>query len=419
MKNLNGISKILEEEVKAVNAELGEEEVDNAVTEILNSVDGQLNGLKKEEVIDVDNLDTDDDDIEVEDLFYVNRGFTLVSNGKEITLEEGFYISVDAFDAAKDDLLVISVYDVEGEIVEEDIEVTEDYLEGLVDNETLDFATYEEELEEGFVIRGGKKVKISAKMEKLKKKLAAKKGSGVNKFTIKDGKIVKKTAEQLKADKKKAKTFGKKMAKFKKKRAKSLKKSAKLRDGKTSGTLNVVEGFAMAVNGMQIELYENDVIEVSEGTLNVTRGGVTLLTGAACDDEFMSRCVAEGVASLVNEYSVDDVVTYKGGHYKVIKIDGETLSIENTETGDTLEVNVSELSDEGFEECSSGGSKEQKLEEGTVLTYACGEGYTVTESGRSRVLGNRARARAMLVAEGYEISAELLDKAVSGEAIIL
>jgi hypothetical protein len=209
------------------------------------------------------------------------------------------------------------------------------------------------------------------------------------------------------------------MAKFKNKRAKSMKKAAKLKDGTASGTLNVVEGFAMAVNGMQIDLYENDVITVSEGVVSVTRGGVSVVSGAVCDAEFVSRCLNEGVATLVNEYAVDSVVTYKGGHYTITKLDGEKATIENTENGEVLEIELSELSDEGFEDTKKESVKEESVKEGAVLTYVNGAGYSIAESGKSRVLGNRARARALLVAEGYEISAEILDNAVKGEAVIL
>jgi hypothetical protein len=187
MKNLNSLSKILEDEIKLKHSGISADAVEEAVLNILNSVHEQIDGISFSD-------DFDGDDAEIEDLFFVTSPCKIVSAGKEYSLTEGSYISIDAFDASKSDVLIVSLFDAEGELVAEDVEVTEDFLEEMVEKGVLELASYEEELEEGFVIRGGKKVKISAKMEKLKKKLAAKKGSGVNKFTIKHGKIVKKSA---------------------------------------------------------------------------------------------------------------------------------------------------------------------------------------------------------------------------------
>lgn len=412
MKNLNALGSILEDEIRAKLAEASDDDIDEAVVRLMNNINEEIEDL-------------DESDVEVEDLFYVLRESQLVYADGKVDLEEGYYVSVD--DYADDGFVIVSVFNADGDVVIENISVAEDAIGDLVDNEFLDFAEYDE-VEEGIHIRGGKKVKISNKMEKLKKKLAAKKTGSVNKFTLKDGKIVKKSAEQIKNDKKKAKTFGKKMKKFKAKRNKSMKKAAKIKDGANSGTVRVKEGFDMSINGMKLALEEGDILSVAEGKVTVTRGNKNIVSDAVCDESFITRCIDEGVADkeeTVNEYAVDDCITYKGSYYLVKDVKGTSITLRNKETDEEITVDADEISDdEGFEEgCGKKKPNEcarkNKTDEGAVLTYKAGEGYIITESGKERTMGNRARTRAMLVAEGYDISADKLNKAVEGKTVIL
>ena len=288
-----------------------------------------------------------------------------------VNVAAGEFVEIDEIDADTD-AVYITVYDEDGEVKAEEVAVDFDVISDFSDvAEIVEFDDEDDDdMDEGVHIRNGKKVKFSAAKEKLRAKLAAKKGNGVNKFTVKDGKIVKKSAAQLKADKKRSKTFGKRMKRFAKKRAKSLRKAAKLNSGAESGSMKVVEGFDVTSDNMKFALEEGDIINVIDGAMTVVREGKDIVSGIAVCEEFMERCLSEGVVESCGTCKDDE--------------DGK-----------------------------------KKTDEAAILTFKGGTGYVYIKEGSEVPLGNRIRARAFLTNEGVDVTAEILDKAANGELVTL
>lgn len=63
-------------------------------------------------------------------------------------------------------------------------------------------------------------------------------------------------------------------------------------------------------------------------------------------------------------------------------------------------------------------SEDKEVSE-SMLTFKSGKGYCLVSEGRELQMGNRIRARAMLLNQGFEVSSEDLDKASSGQVVIL
>ena len=369
MKQVRKISNIVAEELQGILNDQGVTVDESVFEERVSSIVGMLSdalneGIKAEcgkpEEVEEEDID---EELEVEEIFMATSDIKL----GDVTVTAGEYIEIDEIDP-DEETFTVTVYDADGEVREDELDVPFSYIEGLEANsQAVEFDEANEEVVEAVHIKGGKKVKVSAAVEKLRAKLKAKKGNGVNKFTIKNGKIVKKSAEQLKADKKRSKVFAKQMKKFAKKRAKSLKKAAKLNAGAEAGSKKVVEGFDITSGDMTFAVEAGDVINYEDCVVSVVREGATLIKGLKVDESFIEKCVSEGV--------VEDV---------------------------TAEATTEEVH-----------------ESAALLSFQGGKGYVLTKEGSEVALGNRIRARAYLTNEGFNVTAEMLDSAADGEMVTL
>lgn len=411
MKQIRKMSNLVAEELTEVLKANGvtldesafEEKVSEIVDTISKSIDEGGKGCNKTEDPDEgcnskkdpkeggDPTDDEDDlteGAEVSEILMATEDSTI----GDVTVSAGEFVEIDELDAEAG-TATITVYDADGEVKNDGVDVPIDALDTFEDK--AEEVEIDEEAEtvysvsEGIHIKGGKKVKISAAVEKLKAKLKAKKAGGVNKFTIKNGKIVKKSADQIAADKKKSKRFAKQMKKFAKKRVKSLKKSNKLNSGAESGTRKVVEGFDITSENLKFAVDEGDILSCENGTLSVIREGNTVLSGLTVENDFFDKCVAEG---LVEEEKKEDP--------------------ENPE----------EPTNEGKDVCPKCGKNPcecQNASEAAILTFRSDKGYVLVREGAEIPLGNRIRARGCLKNEGILVTSEQLDDAVNGKEVIL
>jgi hypothetical protein len=389
MSNL--VAEELSESLKSQGVTLAEDVFEARVSNIVSMISKTIDEGAEEDEKDEKNVTEEDEEDElveganVDEILMATSDITL----GDTSVAAGEFVEIDEIDA-ESGTVVITVYDEDGEVKADGVEITSSDLNTLEDNseevEVDEEAQTIYTVSEGIHIKGGKKVKVSAAVEKLKAKLKAKKGNGVNKFTIQNGKIVKKSADQIKADKKKSKKFAKQMKRFAKKRVKSLKKSNKINSGADSGSAKVTEGFDIKSEGMTFAVEAGDVISYKDGKISIVREGTTILSGLAVDGDFIGKCIAESVAEACDSEDDDN-----------------------------------ENPDESGSECGSG--KDDKdddgVKEGAILTYRSNKGYCLVREGAEIPLGNRIRARGALKNEGLLVTSEQLDRAVNGEEVIL
>ena len=419
-----------------------------------------------------DNESEIDEDVEVEDILMATEDFTI----GDLSIAEDEFVEVLELDFDTD-LAVINHYDADGEVKAEEVEVnlsdlmafsetaeTLDLEEGY-DFDSLDaIEDDEEDLDEDFHIRGGKKIKFSSKIEKLREKLKAKKTGKVNKFTIKDGKIVRKSSEQIKADKKKSKTFARLMKKFKNKRAKSLKKARKFM---------AKESFEISSNGASFVVESGDILSVENNVATVLRDFNEVIRGVAVDEEFINRCLEKGVISNSRKFAtvseqfiissngvrftakVGDQIVLDEGVVTIIRgntpvVEGISVSSnfldrcvldkvveckdcdddeekktsvsedDSSESGDEANENTSGDADDADEEAKPADKKDagSTVDEST-LTFKSGRGYVLIREGKEIPMGNRVRARAFLTSNGYNIKSDMLDMAAEGKMVTI
>lgn len=293
-----------------------------------------------------------------DDKFYVATAECSIG-GKSVS--EGDYVEVEDTDEGK----IATIYDADGEIKESDISVDDDEVEDFAGfAEELDDEDYED-LEEGAGCANCKEddeVEEATKAEIMKaRKMRAKGRTATGRKKLKGAAL----AKFLKSHKKMFKNRHKGNAD--KRAAKTRKKNARkgLYDSKASGT--VAEAFNIKSDGMMFTAEAGDVIVVENGMASVTRGGSTVLSGLAVSEGFFSRCLEEKV-----------------------------IETEEDEKG-----------------------HEEGVEEAAILTFKAQTGYTLVREGRELPLGNRIRARASLVSEGFSVTSDMLDSAARGEMVTL
>lgn len=363
MKQIRKISNLVAEELVNAGMDENDEMFEGKVSEIVNMISESINESKKVDEEDEEEIDEADiEEVEVDDLFYVTGNVTLA--GEDI--QEGQFVVVNEYD---DEGAKISILDEEGVAVKEDIEVGSEEFVDFIEN-------YAEEVEfddEGtsivnealFTNRGGKKHKVDKKMAKLRAKAKGKKFF----FKKVDGKIkkIKKSAKAIKAWAKAAKRNFKGAAR-------------KLAQKRAAKTRKINSGFDIQSDGMKVVVEEGDLITFNEdNTIDIVRGGSSIVEGLVVSESFFERCVSEGVLD-----------------------EGE----ECEECGDNVEEQVEE-------------SVEEKTDEAVMLTYEGGKGYVLVKEGAKISLGNRMRARAFLTNEGYSYDADMLDKAADGDVVTL
>lgn len=369
MKQIRKISNMIAEELQNALDEKGivldEDAFEERVSDIVSSIDEAVQ-------------------ITEDDKFYFAASECSVGGVK---VKEGEYVELEDTDEGTK----ATIYDEDGNIRESDIDVDddddfEDSLEELEDDEDeveegTDAEDGEEEEEptdeasvKKFKIKGGKKVKLNTNQLKAAKLRAAGKAKKGYKFV--NGKQVKMSA----AEKKARKMAGRKLArKGKVARAKSMKKARALSAGSTSGT--VTETFNIHSEGITFTAEAGDVIVMEDGMISVIREGRTVMSGIEVSEDFFDRCF-EAVVVEANEGA-------EGANCKDVG--------EGTEEGE---------------------AEEGKTDE-AVLTFKADKGYVLVKEGSELPMGNRVRARATLVSEGFNVTSAQLDAASKGQMVTL
>lgn len=307
---------------------------------------------------------------------------------------------------------VVNIYDSEGELREEGVEVSAEAFVAFVDSadevviedvEDL-FDEDEEEVEEGAKIsfKGGKKRKINAKKAKL---LLKSKEKG-EKWKVQGDKLVRRTTAEIKASKKNIKKAKKGKAKAKKNRKKAMKANESV----------VVEGFDISANGTIFHVEDGDVLSYEDGFLSVTRDGVEVFSNLTVSESFISRCISEGVVEDC-EGCEDEEEIQEGKKRKAVKEDDESEE-EKEDIKEDSDEEDSDEDDDDSEDSDDDSDEDDEVSE-SLLTFRAGKGYCLVSEGRELQMGNRIRARAMLLNQGFEVSSADLDKASNGQVVVL
>ena len=309
---------------------------------------------------------------------------------------------------------VVNIYDSEGELREEGVEVPAEAFVAFVDSadevviedvEDL-FDEEEEEVEEGAKIsfKGGKKRKINAKKAKL---LLKSKEKG-EKWKVQGDKLVRRTTAEIKASKKNIKKAKKGKAKAKKNRKKAMKANESV----------VVEGFDISANGTIFHVEDGDVLSYEDGFLSVTRDGVEVFSNLTVSESFISRCISEGVVEDCEDCE-DEEEIQEGKKRKTVKEDDESEEEKEDIKEDSDEEDDSDEDDDDSEDSDDDSDEDDDEVSESLLTFRAGKGYCLVSEGRELQMGNRIRARAMLLNQGFEVSSADLDKASNGQVVVL
>ena len=355
MKQIRKISNLIAEELIAAGMNESDELFESKVTEIINQISEAV-----EDAGEVEEFVSED----FEDVVFIATEDSDI-DGHEVLADE--LVEVDDED---DGTAVITIYTAEGDPKEENIEVSRDALIDFTDKaEVVEFE--DDQIEEGI-----KKI-AKAAFKKIKKfKDKGKTATGQKKQRHLSAARKKAIKAMLKAAHK---------AGAIKKALKTRKKRAKQGFYEES---TVKEGFDISTNGMKVSVEEGDIIRLGEdGTISVIRDGKAGVEGIVISENFFERCISEGV-------------------------------LEGKDCKECEDVEEKKKVKESEEECEEEESEED-VEESCILTYKSGKGYVLVKEGSEIPMGNRMRARAFLLNEGYNVSAKDLDKASDGELVTL
>ena len=152
--------------------------------------------------------------------------------------------------------------------------------------------------------------------------------------------------------------------------------------------------------------------------MTVTRDDVEVFSNLTVSESFISRCVAEGVVDDCEDCD-DEEEIQEAKKRKTVKEDEDSEEDEEEIQEDSDEDEDDDDSDDDDDDDDD--EEEDKDEEvsESMLTFKSGKGYCLVSEGRELQMGNRIRARAMLLNQGFEVSSEDLDKASSGQLVIL
>ena len=394
MRQVRKLSNLIADELEMQGMKSGSALFESTVSSIVKSVNEALK--------DADRKDAGNTDVfeEVEEgSFYFATDDTVLGD-YEVNQDEIVELVTNG------EPCIVNIYDVDGELREDGVEVpaeafvafVEDADEVVVEDAEELFDEDDEEIEEGAKIsfKGGKKRKINAKKAKL---LLKSKQKG-EKWKVQGDKLVRRSAAEIKASKKNIKKAKKGKAKAKKNRKKAMK----------ANECVVVEGFDISANGTIFHVEDGDILTYEDGFLTVTRDGVEVFSNLTVSESFISRCISEGVVEDDDTEELDE-----SKKSKCVKEDSdEEDSEEDIDEDDDSDEDDEEDSDEDDEEDSD----EDEVSE-SMLTWKVGKGYCLVSEGRELQMGNRIRARAMLLNEGFEVKSSDLDKAASGKVVVL
>lgn len=361
MKQIRKMSNLVAEELQSALNENGVK-LDESVFEEKVS---QIVSIIGEAVVSESQINEDDK-------FYVATQECSIG-GKKVA--EGEYVELEDTDDGK----IATIYDEDGNIKESDISVDDDDVKAFEGSaEELNEDDVEEgscpdcgkELDEGgncpdcgeldeatkAEIKKARKMRDKGRTATGNKKL---KGAALAKF-LRSHKKMFKNRHKGNADKRASKT-----------RKKNAQKG--LYDGKVSGT--VTESFDIHSDGMTFTAEAGDTIVMESGSVSVFRNGSAVLSGLTVSEGFFGRCTQANVVEMV--------------------VDGDSSVNESTSPSIHTE------------------------ESAAILTFKASTGYSLVKEGRELPLGNRIRARATLVSEGYNITSNMLDSASRGEMVTL
>ena len=395
MRQVRKLSNLIADELEMQGIEVGSALFESTVSSIVKSVNEALKDADKKDAGNTDVFEEVD-----EGSFYFATEDTTLGD-YEVNQDEIVELVTNG------EPCIVNIYDADGELREEEVEVSaEDFVafvdsadEVVVEDVEELFDDEEEDVEEGAKVsfKGGKKRKINAKKAKL---LLKSKEKG-EKWKVQGDKLVRRTAAEIKASIKKAK---KGKAKAKKNRKKAMKANESV----------VVEGFDISANGTIFHVEDGDILSYEDGFLTVTRDGVEVFSNLTVSESFVSRCVAEGVVEDCEDCD-DEEEIQEAKKRKTVKEDEDSDEDEEEIQEDSDEDDDDKDEDDEDEDEES----EDKEVSESMLTFKSGKGYCLVSEGRELQMGNRIRARAMLLNQGFEVSSEDLDKASSGQVVIL
>ena len=405
MRQVRKLSNLIADELEMQGIEVGSALFESTVSSIVKSVNEALKDADKKDAGNTDVFE----EVEEGSFYFATADTTL--GDYEVNQDEIVELVTNG------EPCIVNIYDTDGELREEEVEVSaEDFVafvdsadEVVVEDVEELFDDEEEDVEEGAKIsfKGGKKRKINAKKAKL---LLKSKEKG-EKWKVQGDKLVRRTTDEIKASKKNIKKAKKGKAKAKKNRKKAMKANESV----------VVEGFDISANGTIFHVEDGDVLSYEDGFLTVTRDGVEVFSNLTVSESFISRCVAEGVVDDCEDCD-DEEEIQEAKKRKTVKEDEDSEEDEEEIQEDSDEDeddDDSDDSDDGDDdEDDEEEDKDEEVSE-SMLTFKSGKGYCLVSEGRELQMGNRIRARAMLLNQGFEVSSEDLDKASSGQLVIL
>jgi hypothetical protein len=365
MKQIRKISNMIAEELQNALDEQGitldEDAFEERVSEIVSSIDEAVN----EEAITED------------DKFYFAASECSIGG---VTVKEGEYVELEDTDEGTK----ATIFDEDGNIRESDIEVEdddefEDSLEEL--EESAEGDEDDDDIEEGD--------DLSKTDFKKQQKNVAKGKSKTGKRKIR-GALLAKLKKNLAKARKRAHT-----GKANKNRMRTIKKRTnkgfykKANAGSTSGT--VTEAFDIHSDDITFTVEAGDVIVMEDNMISVIREGRTVISGIEVSEGFFDRCFEAAVleAKGEDEEGAEECGTKKAN-------EGEDPECKDPE----------------------GKEGEEKTDE-AVLTFKANKGYVLVREGSELPMGNRVRARATLVSEGYNVTSAQLDEASKGQMVTL
>lgn len=401
MRQVRKLSNLIADELEMQGLEVGSALFESTVSSIVKSVNEALKDADKKDAGNTDVFE----EVEEGSFYFATADTTL--GDYEVNQDEIVELVTNG------EPCVVNIYDSEGELREEGVEVSAEAFVAFVDSadevviedvEDL-FDEDEEEVEEGAKIsfKGGKKRKINAKKAKL---LLKSKEKG-EKWKVQGDKLVRRTTAEIKASKKNIKKAKKGKAKAKKNRKKAMKANESV----------VVEGFDISANGTIFHVEDGDVLSYEDGFLSVTRDGVEVFSNLTVSESFISRCISEGVVEDCEDCE-DEEEIQEGKKRKTVKEDDESEEEKEDIKEDSDEDDSDEDDDDDSEDSDDDSDEDDEVSE-SLLTFRAGKGYCLVSEGRELQMGNRIRARAMLLNQGFEVSSADLDKASNGQVVVL
>lgn len=404
MRQVRKLSNLIADELEMQGLEVGSALFESTVSSIVKSVNEALKDADKKDAGNTDVFE----EVEEGSFYFATADTTL--GDYEVNQDEIVELVTNG------EPCVVNIYDSEGELREEDVEVPAEAFVAFVDSadevviedveDLFDEEDEEEEVEEGAKIsfKGGKKRKINAKKAKL---LLKSKEKG-EKWKVQGDKLVRRTTAEIKASKKNIKKAKKGKAKAKKNRKKAMKANESV----------VVEGFDISANGTIFHVEDGDVLSYEDGFLSVTRDGVEVFSNLTVSESFISRCISEGVVEDCEDCE-DEEEIQEGKKRKTVKEDDESEEEKEDIKEDSDEDDSDEDDDDSEDSDDDSDEDDDDEVSESLLTFRAGKGYCLVSEGRELQMGNRIRARAMLLNQGFEVSSADLDKASNGQVVVL